>query len=111
MTPCWAAPATTSCAAAPATTASLGGPGNDVLRGGSGDDRLLGGTGEDVLVGGLGQRRADRGGADADRFVYNSVQESPLGAANRDRINDFSSAQGDRIDLSGIDADVEHRRR
>jgi Ca2+-binding RTX toxin-like protein len=82
-----------------------GGPGSDSMFGGSGDDRLLGGSGQDALVGGLGQDVLI-GGPDADRFVYNSVQESPVGAANRDRINDFSSAQGDRIDLSGIDADV-----
>ncbi|MCW1384706.1 hypothetical protein OLX02_17960 [Novosphingobium sp. KCTC 2891] len=66
--------------------------GNDALNGGGGNDLLNGGTGADVLTGGLG----------ADRFVFTSVADSLPTA--RDRINDFSRTQGDRIDLSGIDA-------
>lgn len=81
----------------------LGGDGDDRLIGGLGDDRLVGGGGADVLIGGMG-RDVLFGGTDADRFVYDGVLESPVGAV-RDRIQQFSSAQGDRIDLSGIDAD------
>ena len=43
------------------------------------------------------------GGAGADRFVFKSVVEAGKGNAGDD-IRDFSRAQGDKIDLSGIDA-------
>ena len=43
------------------------------------------------------------GGLGADRFVYGNAAQSVVGA-NADRIVDFSHAQGDRIDLSVIDA-------
>lgn len=71
----------------------LGGEGHDRLLGGAGNDVLVGGTGGDVLVGGTG----------ADRFVWRSLAD---GGSNvmRDFISDFSRAQGDRIDVSGIDA-------
>jgi Ca2+-binding RTX toxin-like protein len=71
----------------------------DRLAGDGGANALKGAQGADVLEG--------RGGA--DRFVYgqnnDSYQryDSPPGAP--DRILDFSSKQGDRIDLSAIDAD------
>jgi len=72
-----------------------GGSGNDVLKGGGGSDTLVGGSGSDTLLGGLG----------ADVFDFNSVSESPAGAG-RDKITDFSWTDGDKIDLSGIDANV-----
>lgn len=68
---------------------------NDILKGGGGSDMLVGGTGSDTLVGGLG----------ADIFDYNSVNESPVGAG-RDKITDFNWSEGDKIDLSAIDANV-----
>ena len=40
------------------------------------------------------------GGADGDTFVFRQ------GAGKGDVISDFSHAQGDKIDLSGIDASV-----
>ena len=70
-----------------------GGNGNDILQGGGGLDRLIGGSGTDSLAGGLG----------ADSFVFTAKAESPNGAA-RDSILDFSHVDGDRIDLSAIDA-------
>lgn len=75
--------------------------GDDYLNGGAGDDRLYGGDGDDRLLGGAG---ADRlmGGAGADLFIYTAVGDSTPGA--RDRILDFSAAEGDRIDLRAIDA-------
>lgn len=81
----------------------FGGAGNDVLIGGAGDDRLAGQDGDDVLIGGAG---ADRlyGDAGADRFVFQNVTDSPVGA--RDTIVGFSAAQGDHIDLSQIDANM-----
>ncbi|MBD0270827.1 MAG: calcium-binding protein [Acetobacteraceae bacterium] len=81
--------------------------GNDTLQGSSGNDTLLGGAGYDALMGGDGSDRlaggteADVliGGAGADRFVFSSV------ADGNDRIQDFTRSQGDKIDLSAIDAD------
>ncbi len=75
----------------------------DLLTGSNGDNRLSGGAGDDVLTGGLG---ADLlcGGLGADRFVYKSIVESKMLPGSQDQILDFSAAQGDRLDLSGIDA-------
>ena len=75
-----------------------GSAGNDILLGGAGYDALLGGDGADRLVGGSD---ADVliGGAGADRYVFLSA------ADGNDRIQDFSRADGDKIDLSAIDAD------
>jgi Ca2+-binding RTX toxin-like protein len=42
------------------------------------------------------------GGPGADRFDFNALDESPRSA--RDSIRDFSRAEGDRIDLTDIDA-------
>ena len=78
-----------------------GGDGNDSLIGGDGDDYLVGGKGNDVLDGGMG-RDGLVGGKGADIFVFTDIAQTPKGAA--DFIKDFSSAEGDRIDLSGIDA-------
>jgi len=72
-----------------------GNAGANVLRGWGGDDALTGAGGKDTLLGGAG----------ADRFIYGSVSDSAVGAG-ADVIRDFSHAQGDRIDLSAIDADT-----
>ncbi|MGM4918884.1 T1SS-143 repeat domain-containing protein [Tardiphaga sp. 813_E8_N1_3] len=66
-----------------------GGGGNDYLSGGANDDILSGGTGNDVLRGGLG----------ADTFKFGAGH---IGAANLDSILDFSNAEGDKIDISGL---------
>ncbi|WP_375285684.1 M10 family metallopeptidase C-terminal domain-containing protein [Sphingomonas sp.] len=71
-----------------------GGKGADELSGDAGDDYLWGKNGRDELVGGDG----------ADRFVYQSVKESVAKIARADRILDFNRADGDKIDLSDIDA-------
>lgn len=67
---------------------------NNVLKGGAGNDKLVGGLGADSLFGGSG----------ADTFSYASLEETPVAAIGRDSIFDFSSAEGDRIDLKKIDA-------
>lgn len=72
-----------------------GSAGSDVLYGDLGTDTVIGGAGQDVLI----------GGGDADRFVYQSISDSVGGDAH-DVILDFSGTQGDRIDLSRIDADT-----
>lgn len=86
-----------------------GDAGNDKLNGGAGADRLFGGAGKDVLIGGGGNDRLDGGaGADvltggkgADTFIFASAVQTW-----GDRITDFSTRQGDVIDLSRIDADT-----
>ena len=81
-----AAPATTFCSAALATTACF----------------VRGEIGRDFLAGGLG----------ADAFFFGDVgfgpveYESGVGKGNRDRVTDFSRAEGDKIDVSEMDADL-----
>ena len=84
--------------------AGLRGTGNalaNVLTGSVGDDVLSGLAGNDTLIGG-GGRDVLTGGAGADLFVF-GPGDSAKSAAGADRITDFVSAQGDRIDLSGFD--------
>ncbi|MGL4963412.1 MAG: calcium-binding protein [Inquilinus sp.] len=77
----------------------------NTLQGWNGNDALEGGIGKDVLVGGAGKDMLT-GGAGADRFVHAAIGDSLTGA-NADRITDFSHVQGDRIDLSAIDANTD----
>jgi Ca2+-binding RTX toxin-like protein len=63
---------------------------NDTEFGGAGNDTLKGGSGADHLVGGDG----------ADVFLFQSTSGSTVAAP--DTIADFSHAEGDLIDLSGI---------
>lgn len=97
-----------------------GGDGNDILRGMDGDDVLRGGTGNDTLqglnhndvlsgqdgldaiIGGPG-RDLMTGGLGADRFDFDSLRDSGLTVAGRDRITDFTHLTDD-IDLRTIDA-------
>lgn len=71
-----------------------GGDGNDYLSAFEGNDVLIGGTGRDDLIGGSG----------ADRFVFDDGDMPSTSWGTADRLYSFSSAEGDRIDLSGIDA-------
>lgn len=81
----------------------LGGDGNDKLFGGNDGDNLKGGAGNDTLVGGRGIDQLF-GGAGADRFVFNGAVESNPVNGQRDVIYDFNHSEGDKINLSGIDA-------
>lgn len=81
----------------------VGNSGANVLVGGAGDDRLEGGGGADRLEGGAGADTLT-GGAGADVFVFVSLSDSQQKKTQRDVITDFSRAQGDKIDLSAIDA-------
>jgi Ca2+-binding RTX toxin-like protein len=74
----------------------FGGTGNDYLFAGAGDDLLDGGTGTDVLAGGNG----------GDLFDWNSTNETSVTVATADLITDFNIVEGDRIDLSSIDANA-----
>jgi Ca2+-binding RTX toxin-like protein len=76
-----------------------GAAGNDILKGGDGADTLIGGLGNDILAGGAG------GDAFAVRqeSVYSSLV--PGGRVLEvDTVSDFSTAGGDYLDLSAIDA-------
>lgn len=79
--------------------------GNDILRGNSGNDTLSGGAGSDRLIGGTGADRLE-GGSGADRFIYTAVSDSTIKAPGRDFIADFNRQAGDKVDLSGLDADT-----
>ncbi|HSV72020.1 MAG TPA: calcium-binding protein [Methylibium sp.] len=73
----------------------VGGAGNDDLFGGGGYDQLEGGDGTDVLDGGYHDDTL-LGGAGADTFALRMEN-----VTETDRINDFTVADGDRLDLSG----------
>lgn len=82
-----------------------GGDGNDALVGDTGDDLLQGGLGNDLMRGGTGFDR-HYGGTGADTFEFLALSDSTTASAGRDRIYDFSHAEGDRIRLSTIDANA-----
>ena len=67
---------------------------NDTLTGNTGANRLTGGIGADILKGGFGK----------DVFDYNSLADSTVALAGRDRILDFNPDATDKIDLLTIDA-------
>lgn len=80
-----------------------GGLGDDTLIGGNGNDILKGGDGNDIVIGGSGiDSLGGRNGIDTFRFL--AVGDSGTTLVAADRITDFSAAQGDKIDLAGIDA-------
>ena len=54
----------------------------------------------------IGSARGDRltGGDGADRFIFKSITDSTVASSGRDAIFDFDRLEGDKIDLSVIDA-------
>ena len=85
--------------------ANIGGRGNALaneIQGNRGANILDGRDGADVLIGGGGRDQLT-GGTGADTFRFGEGDTGRTTAA-ADRILDFSQAQGDRIDLSAIDA-------
>ena len=78
----------------------IGRDGNDTLNGGAGNDLLDGGLGDDTLIGGLGSDRLT-GGSGADHFQYTTTSDggSISLQAGADHIVDFSTAQGDLIEV------------
>ena len=80
-----------------------GGTGDDLLQGQAGSDSLSGGDGDDRLYGGAGNDTLS-GGAGADHFAFSTVDLSAK--PELDVIVDFSRVQGDKINLSAIDANV-----
>jgi Ca2+-binding RTX toxin-like protein len=79
-----------------------GGGGNDRIEGGDGADTMFGGDGADILEGGAGFDIMN-GEAGADTFTFRSHLDSLFGT-QEDQLPDFSAAEGDKIDLSQIDA-------
>ncbi|WP_283094293.1 hypothetical protein [Sediminicoccus sp. KRV36] len=71
----------------------LGNAGDDILRGDAGADVLRGGEGLDLIDGGTGDDVLE-GGAEADVFRL---------SAGTDFISDFNLAEGDRLDVSGLE--------
>lgn len=72
----------------------FGNGGRDYLKGGAGNDRIEGGAGGDHLYGESGK----------DTFIFKKLSDSTASGSGRDTIYDFSKKQGDKIDLSAIDA-------
>lgn len=81
----------------------VGNSGANVLNGGLGSDGLNGGAGNDTLIGGAGADSLN-GAAGADTFAFSTGDSGDTGAT-ADRIFTFSTAEGDKVDLSGWDAD------
>jgi alpha-tubulin suppressor-like RCC1 family protein len=67
---------------------------NRLLTGKATNDTLIGGLGVDTLTGGSG----------SDSFKFNNENETGIDAKTRDIITDFKHSEGDKIDLSAIDA-------
>jgi hypothetical protein len=80
--------------------------GNDTLLGKAGNDRLNGGEGKDSLTGGLGFDSLT-GEIGADKFIFTSIKDAPLSRINIEIITDFNHKEGDKIDLSTIDANAD----
>ncbi|MCC6074559.1 hypothetical protein ACFPTX_11215, partial [Pseudomonas sp. GCM10022188] len=77
--------------------------GDDILRGEAGDDFLNGGYGKDVLVGGQGIDFMD-GGEGEDQYVFTNLLD--LSVDEVMTIDTIVFDGLDRIDLSGVDANV-----
>jgi Ca2+-binding RTX toxin-like protein len=76
---------------------------DNVLTGNDGANKLYGLGGNDVIDGGAGIDQA-YGGTGADTFVFADGDLGGASQASCDIIRDFSHAEADRIDLSGLDA-------
>jgi Ca2+-binding RTX toxin-like protein len=79
---------------------------NDILTGTDGADKLNGLAGNDSLIGGLG-KDALTGGVGSDLFKFISLSDSSSLPKQADTITDFKHSEGDKIDLSAIDAKTE----
>jgi Ca2+-binding RTX toxin-like protein len=79
--------------------------GDDVLHGELSNDSIYGGAGNDAIYGGSGLDNM-RGEDGADIFYFAPGDIPSAISSNSDRIFDFSSVQGDKIDLAAIDAIV-----
>lgn len=71
--------------------------GNDILKGDAGTDTLRGEDGNDLIYGGSGLDTM-YGGLGADSFVF----EAASAFSNIDVIKDFSTSQGDKVDIKDL---------
>jgi len=78
-----------------------GGSGNDILSGGAGADTLNGGEGNDIIWGGAGGDTLT-GGLGADTFQWVLGDRGSIQSPAIDRVTDFSTAQGDVLDLRDL---------
>jgi len=69
--------------------------GNDKILGNVGDDYLIGGAGRDTLIGGAG----------SDQFIF-YIGDTSGSVSLADTIQDFKTLDGDLIDLSDVDANI-----
>jgi hypothetical protein len=76
----------------------------DVFHGGASPDSFYGGAGADTFIAGPA-KDVFYGGPGADHFVFTNWKYTRVGP-NHDIIADFSHTDGDKIDLSGIDANL-----
>ena len=81
----------------------VGTSGSDTLRGVGGNDRLTGNAGGDVLMGGTG---ADTFDFDVASHSVGSSRDVLRGGDGGNSFDGAGGAAGDRIDVSGIDANV-----
>jgi Ca2+-binding RTX toxin-like protein len=72
----------------------------DTLNGYAGKDKIIGAVGNDTLTGGTGLDTLT-GGLGADVFVF-AAADSGITATTLDSVTDFSSTQGDKIQLIGL---------
>jgi Ca2+-binding RTX toxin-like protein len=72
-------------------------------RGSQADDIIIGNALDNALTGG-GGLDALRGGRGADRFIFTDPSDARVSITRAEIIEDFSRRQGDKIDLSQIDA-------
>lgn len=78
---------------------AISGTGNNnanTITGNSSSNTLIGAGGRDTLTGGAG----------SDRFDFNAASDTGSGSSLRDVIKDFKTSEGDKIDLSTIDANT-----
>ena len=84
---------------------TLIGPANTYGLGNSIANTIVGNDGIN-LIDGLGGADTLTGAGGADTFLFRALADSTVASTGQDRITDFSQSQGDRIDLSLIDANT-----
>jgi Ca2+-binding RTX toxin-like protein len=85
-------------------TGAIDGTGNaDIIVGNGNNSTILAGGGNDIIIGGGGGDTIT-GGTGADTFVLLATSDSGTTGTSRDTITDFSHIEGDKINVSAIDA-------
>jgi Ca2+-binding RTX toxin-like protein len=82
---------------------TLLGTGNINATGNLTANSIAGNAGRNIITGGLGLDTLT-GNAGSDGFIFQELEDSGKTMNTSDIITDFNAAQGDRIDLSAIDA-------